>query len=716
MRVWVVVLLISGCGGTSVNEPVRLREVVLYQNGVGYFERSGDARLGGVALPVRSHEIDDVLTTLTVVGGEGQVVAPAVLLPESESGEADDEGARLAVDVGTSGEVRVSYAAQTSAWRASYRLVLPDARGAGDAMLQGWAVVDNTTAEDWRDVSVTLATAAPLSFAVDLRTPRVVDRPDVTGHRGAPVALGPVFAERARGDRDADGIVDETDACPEDAEAYNGSEDDDGCPDRSHVVIEDTGLRILERVSFVEGSAELSSGALPLIDAVASTLAGNPDIGRVELHGHADATEPDPWGLSAARASVVRDALVARGIASERLVVVPHGATQPLDGRDTSEARARNRRVEYLIGEAGPGGDRASGRGAASSESVGVRADALRRTARGRALPSATSGTRYVLRRRVSVPAGRSAMIAMLGESIAGEDALLYRPDANVPASDVHPFRAARVRNGRTELVAGPITLYADGELVGQGLLDGLSASETAFVPYAVDEGTRVELSVEEEEVPSRLLSIREGELTLERTRTRKARYQVDPSSQAPARIFIRHARAPGYEPRGLPPATETSPDAVLAPMPLTPGRPSALVIEERRPVTVTVALHGDFHVDLARYAVDDDLDPAVRARLDQLLEDRRALADMHEQVALLHRRLAENGVRASELRRSIAAIGGDGPAAVRRRLGQTLERAVADGEALARDLADLRAREVEARDRSREAARGFDAVLSRAR
>jgi hypothetical protein len=307
-------------------------------------------------------------------------------------------------------------------------------------------------------------------------------------------------------------------------------------------------------------------------------------------------------------------------------------------------------------------------------------------------------------------------MVAMLGESIAGEDALLYRPDANVPASDVHPFRAARIRNGRTELVAGPITLYADGELVGQGLLDGLAASETAFVPYAVDEGTRVEVSVEEEEVPSRLLSIREGELTLERTRERRARYEVDPSSHAPARIFIRHARASGYEPRGLPPATETSPDALLVPVPLTPGRPSAVVIEERRPVTVTVALHGDFDVDLGRYAVDDDLDPAVRTRLEQLLEDRRALADMHEQVGLLHQRLAENGVRASELRRSIAAIGGDGPAPVRRRLAQTLERAVADGEALARDLADLRAREVEARDRLREAARGFDAALSRAR
>ena len=709
MRGWVIGLVLVGCGGATAVESVRLREVVLYQNGVGYFERGGHARGGGVALPVRAHELDDVLTTLTVVGADGQVVAPAVVLPEDDGSDGDADE-RLSLDVGTTGDVRVSYAAQTSAWRASYRLVLPDDRGAGDAMLQGWAVVDNTTAEDWRDVSVTLATAAPLSFAVDLRTPRVVDRPNVTGHRGTPLALGPVFAERARVDRDADGILDESDVCPEDGEAFNGLDDDDGCPDRGQVLIEDAELRILEHVFFSEGSAELSSRALPLIDAVAATLAGNPDITRVEIHGHADSHEADPWGLSAARASAVRDALLARGIADGRLAIVPHGATQPADGRDTAEGRERNRRVEYSVESAGSGAPR--GGRAGTAEGAGVRAEALRRTARGEAMPSATSGTRYVLRRTVSVPAGRSAMVAMLGETISGEDALLYRPDPSVPASDVHPFRAARIRNGRTELVPGPITLYAHGELVGQGLLDGLLPEESAFVPYAVDEGSRVELAVDEEEVPSRLLAIREGELTVERIRVRRARYEVDPGTRAAARIFIRHRRSAGYDPHALPPSTETSPDALVVPMPLTPGRRSALVVDERRPVTIAVALYGDFHVDLGRYAVSDELDPSVRTRLDQLLEDRAALADLHEQVALLHRRLAENGQRASELRQSIATIGDDGPAPVRRRLAQTLERAVADGEALARDLADLRARELEARDRLREAARGFDAAL----
>ena len=46
-------------------------------------------------------------------------------------------------------------------------------------LIQGWAVIDNTSDEDWLDVSLTLVAGLPVSFTHDLYTPRYIKRPVV---------------------------------------------------------------------------------------------------------------------------------------------------------------------------------------------------------------------------------------------------------------------------------------------------------------------------------------------------------------------------------------------------------------------------------------------------------------------------------------------------------------------------------------------------------
>src|SRR5690606_12758223 len=61
-------------------------------------------------------------------------------------------------------------------WKTSYRLVLDDEK---QPFLQGWAIVENTTEQDWTDVNLTLVSGRPISFAMDLYRPLYVDRPVV---------------------------------------------------------------------------------------------------------------------------------------------------------------------------------------------------------------------------------------------------------------------------------------------------------------------------------------------------------------------------------------------------------------------------------------------------------------------------------------------------------------------------------------------------------
>lgn len=99
-----------------------------------------------------------------------------------------------AVDLSLKGqgdrEIFVSYIHEMPVWKASYRLVLPNAQKSESVdarpMLQGWAIVENNTDEDWQDVNLSLVAGQPVSFTMNLYQPLYVQRPDVP----VPVAAG----------------------------------------------------------------------------------------------------------------------------------------------------------------------------------------------------------------------------------------------------------------------------------------------------------------------------------------------------------------------------------------------------------------------------------------------------------------------------------------------------------------------------------------------
>ncbi len=72
--------------------------------------------------------------------------------------------------------VKVSYVVEAPVWKTSYRLVL-DKDGA--PFLQGWAMVENPTDEDWGSVKMALVSGRPISFKMDLYNPLYVPRPTV---------------------------------------------------------------------------------------------------------------------------------------------------------------------------------------------------------------------------------------------------------------------------------------------------------------------------------------------------------------------------------------------------------------------------------------------------------------------------------------------------------------------------------------------------------
>jgi hypothetical protein len=70
---------------------------------------------------------------------------------------------------------RVGYVIENPIWKTSYRLELAQEK----VYLQGWAIVENTSDEDWNSVRLALVSGRPISFMMDLYEPLFVSRPTV---------------------------------------------------------------------------------------------------------------------------------------------------------------------------------------------------------------------------------------------------------------------------------------------------------------------------------------------------------------------------------------------------------------------------------------------------------------------------------------------------------------------------------------------------------
>src|SRR4051812_112600 len=75
-------------------------------------------------------------------------------------------------------EIFVSYISEVPVWKSTYRIILPE-KPNEKPLLQGWAIVDNTIGEDWKDVQLSLIAGAPQSFIQDISQPLYARRPEI---------------------------------------------------------------------------------------------------------------------------------------------------------------------------------------------------------------------------------------------------------------------------------------------------------------------------------------------------------------------------------------------------------------------------------------------------------------------------------------------------------------------------------------------------------
>jgi hypothetical protein len=120
----------------------------------------------GVSVRILEHDLsDEVSKYLAVVSSARERDVRRLSIAASGTGDRD---------------LFVSYVSEVPVWKATYRLIVPDAGDSRKPLLQGWAIVDNTVGEDWTNVQLSLAAGAPQAFVQAISQPYYVRRPVVS--------------------------------------------------------------------------------------------------------------------------------------------------------------------------------------------------------------------------------------------------------------------------------------------------------------------------------------------------------------------------------------------------------------------------------------------------------------------------------------------------------------------------------------------------------
>ena len=120
---------------------------------------------------------------------------------------------------------------------------------------------------------------------------------------------------------------------------------------QARVRLEEDELVILEKVHFDVDKDQVKPESLPLLQEVAAILLAHPELEKIEIQGHTDDQGDEKYNLdlSQRRVESVRNLLIVQGVDTSRLEARGYGESKPIAEGQSDEARAANRRVQFVI-------------------------------------------------------------------------------------------------------------------------------------------------------------------------------------------------------------------------------------------------------------------------------------------------------------------------------------------------------------------------------
>jgi hypothetical protein len=710
--------------------PARLpvRRVVLYKNGVGYFERVGKVRgTEAISIDFSSAQLDDVLNSLTaldlgngrisgisynseapigqrlgalqlpvgeratlsellaalrgahlevrvgdrivtgrllgverrpggsapggasrdwltLVGDRGDIrtveLTPAVNIKLAERDSADQVGAylgllastrapdrrRMTISTAGTGErdLLVGYVSEMPIWKTTYRVVLsPDGE---PPLLQGWAIVDNTTGEDWAGVELSLVAGAPQSFIQQISQPRYGRRPVVQPSQA--VLLSPqthdptltVGSGRIRGSvRESAGAL----------------------PGVTVRLLDPQRRTVAQAVTDASGAYAIS-GLPPALYRLEFAVAGFQTL-TMEANVAADSES-------------IQNAVMRVGAVSETIIVSGETPTPT-----TTQDRTVRRSGSGSGGGIGPGTISGVAGGIVGNLAQASPPSLDRATVDGKlqdVAPAAaprelTDLFEYRLNAPISILRGQSALVPILNAPAAVERVSVWNGRAGT-----RPLRALWLTNSTgLTLDGGSFTVIDEGAFAGEGLLEPLKPQEQRLLSYAVDLGVQIESQQgDERRVLSRVI-VQRGVVVEHREQRMRRVYTIRNNDTTDRTVVIEHPTRPGWTlVDGLQPA-ETSATAYRLKVAAPASHTTTLTVEEKQPLQdrYEVAALTDDQVNLLVRDTGDG--QAMKQALQPILTKKASVASLKAELQRQETEIQQISADEQRSRENLAAL-----------------------------------------------------------
>jgi hypothetical protein len=643
-----------GCGGatTYVHSDTTLGRVVVYRNGVAYFERYAKVDDDKLTLAVPPDKVDDFLKSLNVVDARTGEPTPVSYPTDTEHAQPPDgAGAAgapglISMQIKLPGnrphELRLSYVTEAPAWKPSYRVVLRDDKSVD---LVGWAIVDNTSGEDWKNVRLGVGSSSALSFRFDLRSVRLVERETLESSdlfaQAPPMGQAtyggpPVVMKKVLGDLGEDAIPDESNGEAV-ANAAPVAEDRRQAPAASAPAHgrADSGLEGIG--SGGGGSAAPASTARSTapraprpsaLDAIARRVKS--DQGPILVEGYAAPGDADKQAASLERANRVREKLVRDGIDPSRVIAVGKG--------EEAGHAAGARIVEGPAAQPAKPTPPSPAPDAAALDPIGT--------------------SHFESTAAMTVPRGTSAMVSILHTPTEGQVVYLYDPES--PRGNAQfAFKSLRIRNPTdSQLESGPVSVFGEGRFIGEGLSEPIPGKQIAFVPFALDRQVVVDRKDAERDEIARVLTVQRGVFSTQVQHIKKTTLVVHNRLGTPAVVYVRHALAAGYHLAKGPSDPEHVGNADLYRVEVDGYGQKEVSLEEATPVYRTADIRSPDGLELVRaYLSSAALEGPLKGQVDELVKMQQEIGSVEQRIATLHEQMGEYRQRMDELHGQIVTL-----------------------------------------------------------
>ncbi len=553
---------------------------------------------------------------------------------------------RMTISATGSGErnLFVSYISEVPVWKSTYRIVVPKAPGT--PFLQGWAIIDNTVGEDWKDVQLSMVSGAPQSFIQNISQPYYTRRPVVPLPQSVmltPQAHEASMEEASRLELfakiESPGMAGKTDRFSSGGGGGLGPGAGGGTGGGTFR----TGMAPPPPPPSPNGAmlsgrvADPSGAVIPNADVVLrNTATGLVESARTDSNGNYafSGVEAGPYSLS----------ISSQGFKTSQFsqVNLRPGFNNSINA--TLNVGTVSESIEV------------SGVNATQNSIVTAALRGATASAEGSALGELFQ---YSLKEKITVLKNQSALVPIVQSPIAAEKVTVVTANEDGDV-DGTPLRALWVTNSSgLTLDGGTFNILEEDSFAGEGIMEVLHPGERRLLSYAAD--TAVHVTTESEPLAKTVkrVTIAKGVMKVTREERDTTTYTIHNADSTPRQVILEHPIREEWKLAEELKPEESGTTHYRFRVAVAPGKTEKFVVKENRPAETSIYVSTITDSQVAAFVDEKSIKPALEEALRRVIAKKNEISSVEQEMRLRQTEMEAIDKDQARLRENMKALKG---------------------------------------------------------